>query len=416
MPGGDPLWYCHACNAEMRPIVMTPEPLCASCHSSFIEQLSSSDTPNEDDPRAFNAMGRLFEQAAGNREHGGEGHNIGLAIDPVGQLLGAVLGMRNLGPGTPSRGSPRSTSPEPRPATSRGSSMNIQSSRETRNNEGGRSRSTGHFMFRSNSGSGGGGLFGGFGRREENRQEPPGLDELLAGLMANAQGPDTNRGDNAGRPPPMLQNLVMGLLGAGIAQPGVGAGSGGNGRWGDYVLNQEALDQIITQLMDANHAAPVPVPEEMISTWPRTILTPDNPLEDQDCAVCKESFKYEPPEPNQSQPNDNPEPQEAVTLPCKHSFHVECIEPWVKVKGTCPVCRFELVPQAQRQDNNTPGGSSGSGRRNSSGNNDGRGVQDNNTPGGGGGGSSGSGRRNSSGNNDGRGGTPMMPGAYYELD
>ncbi|CAE6451076.1 unnamed protein product [Rhizoctonia solani] len=415
MPGGDPLWYCHACNAEMRPIVMTPEPLCASCQSPVVEQLSSSDEPSNDDPRAFNAMGRLFEEATMGRggERGGErsgDRNIGLAIDPIGQLLGAVLGMRNLGPETPPRGSPRSTSPELGAGSGSGRpTINIR--RESGTSEGGRSRSGFQFSFRSSSsGSGGGGLLGGFGRREgrQERQETIGIDELLASLMANEQGQNRggdNRGpnqggDNRGRPPPMLQHMLMGLLGAGVAQPGVGAGSGGDGRWGDYVLNQEALDQIITQLMDSHHPAPVPVPEDMIASWPRTILTPDNPLEDQDCAVCKDSFKYEPPEPNPSQPQSNepPEPQEAVTLPCKHSFHVECIEPWVKVKGTCPVCRYELVSQGgQRGRDSAPGGSSGSGNTGTSG-------------------GSGPGRRDSGGNNNENTGTPMPGTYYYDLD
>ncbi|CUA70941.1 protein binding protein [Rhizoctonia solani] len=402
MPGGDPMWFCHACNAEMRPTVMSPEPLCASCNSPFIEQLASSNEPNEDDPRTFNAMGRLFEQAnmAPDRDHeaGGDGHNIGFAIDPIGRLLGAVLGMGNLGPETPPRGS-RPNSPEQGSRhTSRQSTIHI--TRDGWSREGGRTQSSMHFS--SGSGSGAAGFFGGFGRRDERqerqeRQEPPGLDELLASLVA--EGPNANQGENRGRPPPMLQHMLMGLLGAGIGQPGVGAGSGGDGRWGDYVLNQEALDQIVTQLMDANHSVPVPVPEDMISSWPRTILTPDNPLEDQDCAVCKDSFKYEPPEPNPSQPqsNETPEPQEAVTLPCKHSFHVECIEPWVKVKGTCPVCRFELVPQGgqRRQDNNAPGASGNTG---------------------GASGSSAPDRRNSGGNNSEGGGTPIVPGAYYDLD
>ncbi|CAE6443150.1 hypothetical protein ACGC1H_004997 [Rhizoctonia solani] len=403
MPGGDPLWYCHACNAEMRPAVMSPEPLCASCNSPFIEQLANSEEPNEDDPRAFNAMGRLFEQAAmahdGDQERSGAAPNIGLAIDPIGRLLGAVLGMGSLGPETPPRVSSRPVSPDQGSRhTSRQSTIHV--TRDSWSREGGRSQSRMHFSS-GNGGGSGGGLFGGFGRRDERQEqggpEPPRLDELLASLMA--EGPNANQGDNRGRPAPMLQQMLMGLLGAGIAQPGVGVGSGGNGRWGDYVLNQEALDQIITQLMDANHAVPVPVPEDMISTWPRTILTPDNPLEDQDCAVCKDSFKYEPPEPNPSQPqsNESPEPQEAVTLPCKHSFHVECIEPWVKVKGTCPVCRFELVPQAGRreQENNTPGGSGNTGGTS---------------------GSSGPGRMNSDGNSREGGGTPIVPGAYYDLD
>ncbi|EEF44516.1 E3 ubiquitin-protein ligase RNF115 [Ricinus communis] len=45
------------------------------------------------------------------------------------------------------------------------------------------------------------------------------------------------------------------------------------------------------------------------------------------CAVCLEDF----------------EPKEIVMLtPCNHMFHEECIVPWVKSNGQCPVCRFAL--------------------------------------------------------------------------
>ncbi|GAV61054.1 Mpv17_PMP22 domain-containing protein/PORR domain-containing protein/zf-RING_2 domain-containing protein [Cephalotus follicularis] len=47
----------------------------------------------------------------------------------------------------------------------------------------------------------------------------------------------------------------------------------------------------------------------------------------QRCAVCLEDF----------------EPKESVMLtPCNHMFHEECIVPWVKSHGQCPVCRFAL--------------------------------------------------------------------------
>ncbi|KAF9669415.1 hypothetical protein SADUNF_Sadunf14G0105300 [Salix dunnii] len=49
------------------------------------------------------------------------------------------------------------------------------------------------------------------------------------------------------------------------------------------------------------------------------------------CAVCLEDF----------------EPRESVMLtPCNHMFHEECIVPWVKSNGKCPVCRFVLCDQA----------------------------------------------------------------------
>ncbi|XP_071907163.1 uncharacterized protein [Coffea arabica] len=45
------------------------------------------------------------------------------------------------------------------------------------------------------------------------------------------------------------------------------------------------------------------------------------------CAICLEDF----------------EPKEIVTItPCNHMFHEECIVPWVKNEGRCPVCRFAI--------------------------------------------------------------------------
>ncbi|PRQ75120.1 hypothetical protein AAT19DRAFT_14142 [Rhodotorula toruloides] len=35
----------------------------------------------------------------------------------------------------------------------------------------------------------------------------------------------------------------------------------------------------------------------------------------------------------------------AVALPCKHLYHEDCLVPWLKTSGTCPTCRFALVPQ-----------------------------------------------------------------------
>lgn len=45
------------------------------------------------------------------------------------------------------------------------------------------------------------------------------------------------------------------------------------------------------------------------------------------CAICLEDFEPK---------------QEAMLPPCNHMFHEECIVPWVKSNGRCPVCRYVI--------------------------------------------------------------------------
>ncbi|KAG2245535.1 hypothetical protein Bca52824_085163 [Brassica carinata] len=45
------------------------------------------------------------------------------------------------------------------------------------------------------------------------------------------------------------------------------------------------------------------------------------------CAVCKDEMVLE---------------EEVKRLPCRHLYHGDCITPWLGIRNTCPVCRFEL--------------------------------------------------------------------------
>ncbi|KAJ4980494.1 hypothetical protein NE237_031331 [Protea cynaroides] len=51
------------------------------------------------------------------------------------------------------------------------------------------------------------------------------------------------------------------------------------------------------------------------------------------CPICLEDFV----------PNE-----EILMTPCKHMFHDECILPWVKSHGQCPVCRSALCDMGRR--------------------------------------------------------------------
>lgn len=116
-----------------------------------------------------------------DRTPGGSPRGIGSAIDPIGQLLGTILGMRNLGPSSPGR-----SSPGPPGGTGRPTISIRRGSNEGRSNSG----SGMQFSFRSGSGGTSGstsrfGMFEGMavgtGRRGgENRDpEPPSVDEQV---------------------------------------------------------------------------------------------------------------------------------------------------------------------------------------------------------------------------------------------
>ena len=76
---------------------------------------------------------------------------------------------------------------------------------------------------------------------------------------------------------------------------------------------------------------PQPTSPECIRTLPRHVynenLTLSNTLINKDCTVCKDDYKVG---------------EKLIELPCKHTFHEDCILPWLNIHNSCPTCRHAL--------------------------------------------------------------------------
>ncbi|KAJ0830455.1 putative transcription factor C2H2 family [Helianthus annuus] len=91
------------------------------------------------------------------------------------------------------------------------------------------------------------------------------------------------------------------------------------------------FDTLIGQFVESVRAlrGSPPAAKSFIDNLPLVTLKKGD-LNDDDtviCAVCKDEILME---------------ERVTQLPCKHHYHGECIVPWLSIRNTCPVCRFEL--------------------------------------------------------------------------
>ncbi|KAJ3286640.1 hypothetical protein HDU79_006315 [Rhizoclosmatium sp. JEL0117] len=124
---------------------------------------------------------------------------------------------------------------------------------------------------------------------------------------------------------------------------------GGIGDPRDYAFGQAGMDDIITQLMDqANQSnGPPHLTDAQIAALPRATVKPKDLGDHPECPVCQDDFAED--------------GEEVVKLECVHHFHPACIESWLKLNATCPVCRKSVaVGNTSGTENTTSSGSASS--------------------------------------------------------
>lgn len=99
------------------------------------------------------------------------------------------------------------------------------------------------------------------------------------------------------------------------------------------------METLLNRLFEQHiNPGPPPADEKAVEQLPRRQVTQQEEQNQIDCSVCKDEYKAE---------------EEVIELPCKHLYHPDCVLPWLKVRNTCPTCRYELPEKKKEQKNET---------------------------------------------------------------
>lgn len=164
--------------------------------------------------------------------------------------------------------------------------------------------------------------------------QPQDMDDLMQQMFNNiggfpplmpGQDPHQNEQPRGPGGNPVFPATLFQLLNN-IAPPG--------GVHGDAVYSQEALDRIVSQLMEQHQTgnAPGPASEAAIRSLPTRPITKEDGGDSgsADCSICMDEV---------------PVGDSVTVLPCSHWFHHDCIRAWLGEHDTCPVCRKGIMPR-----------------------------------------------------------------------
>ncbi|GBG89521.1 hypothetical protein CBR_g49311 [Chara braunii] len=101
------------------------------------------------------------------------------------------------------------------------------------------------------------------------------------------------------------------------------------GNPGDY-LDSRGYEQLLNELAENDNSrrgAP-PASKTVVDSLPTVLITEKQVQQGlAQCAVCKDDVEVG---------------ESATQLPCLHTYHSDCIVPWLSSRNSCPICRFEL--------------------------------------------------------------------------
>ncbi|XP_013618743.1 PREDICTED: uncharacterized protein LOC106325253 [Brassica oleracea var. oleracea] len=94
----------------------------------------------------------------------------------------------------------------------------------------------------------------------------------------------------------------------------------------EYTVNNGDYEDVIARTFDESgiNGSP-PASKRMVDELPDVDVTSEELSIG--CAICKDEIVVE---------------EKVKRLPCRHYYHKECIVPWLGIRNTCPVCRYEL--------------------------------------------------------------------------
>lgn len=383
--------FCHQCENEW----YRDEHgiICPECQGEFTEIVEAGHDPRIDDdhvhgdfdapdpdeddiddvrleqtgPETYRLRGTYRTTIGGQQglqqQQQGQGQPAGL-MGLVGNLLSNMVNTQQQGqhqneqqgPNSPGRPASAPGSPPPQDQQQGGNGTWIRS---------GRGPGFSYTIATSSNANFGGGSPGLFPRNANGPQpmqnHPAHIDDMIQQMMMNiGVGPGGPGGMRAGggMPHPFHAHDPFGPGVGGpfiFAGPGLGGGGGGmpasfaqllnmfgppGGMAGDAVYSQEALDRIVTQLMEQHQAgnAPGPASEAAIKALPRRSITEKDQGDNgkADCSICMDEV---------------PLGEYVTELPCHHWFHFECVKAWLGEHDTCPHCRQGITPAEAQSAN-----------------------------------------------------------------